>query len=369
MPIYYTVRTGDTLLFIARRYGTTVENLVALNQIANPNLIYVGQTLLISPDNAGEPGMGGNTASKLIDSLRYVLTTDKKSYQRGETVRITLTKTNTSSSSKSLFYNTGQRYDFEAVRSDGTVLWRWSRGRMFNQQTSTVVLHPGQRQVYTATWDQRNQQGNLVVPQTIIIRGYNWARNLQNQYVPVNIAITQSGTTLPPTTRPPERCQPGVNLINNGGFEDWPNANALPPGWQGKNVSRLEFIRHTGRYSARMGDNPRQNATLYQSVEASSGRVYRLAFWLREIPQVPPGSNFRFRARIFFYNELGRLIGTADPEYSEDYVPENFVQYSFTSGLTPIGTRRMEARFRFIPESGNNNAVALDDVFTECLLT
>lgn len=41
----YTVRPGDTLGAIAHRYGTTVGELAALNNIANPNLIYPGQVL------------------------------------------------------------------------------------------------------------------------------------------------------------------------------------------------------------------------------------------------------------------------------------------------------------------------------------
>ena len=41
----YTVVAGDTLGAIAERFGTTVEKLCQLNDIANPNLIYVGQVL------------------------------------------------------------------------------------------------------------------------------------------------------------------------------------------------------------------------------------------------------------------------------------------------------------------------------------
>lgn len=45
--IDYTVRSGDTLYAIARRYNTTIEAIVELNNIANPNLIYTGEVLRI----------------------------------------------------------------------------------------------------------------------------------------------------------------------------------------------------------------------------------------------------------------------------------------------------------------------------------
>ena len=45
--ITYTVRRGNTLWGIARRYNTSVAEIVSLNQIQNPNLIYPGQILKI----------------------------------------------------------------------------------------------------------------------------------------------------------------------------------------------------------------------------------------------------------------------------------------------------------------------------------
>ena len=44
----YTVVSGDNLYSIANRFNTTVEVLCRLNNIINPNLIYVGQVLKLS---------------------------------------------------------------------------------------------------------------------------------------------------------------------------------------------------------------------------------------------------------------------------------------------------------------------------------
>lgn len=52
--VRYTVRTGDTLSGIAARYRTTVPALVQLNHIKNPDLIYAGQVLVISPGGSSK---------------------------------------------------------------------------------------------------------------------------------------------------------------------------------------------------------------------------------------------------------------------------------------------------------------------------
>ncbi len=47
-PRYYVVRPGDTILSIADRYGLEIENLLALNRLENPNIIYPGQILRLT---------------------------------------------------------------------------------------------------------------------------------------------------------------------------------------------------------------------------------------------------------------------------------------------------------------------------------
>ncbi len=49
-----TVRRGDTLWALSRRYHTTVSELVRLNSIQNPNLIYVGQILRLPAQPQGQ---------------------------------------------------------------------------------------------------------------------------------------------------------------------------------------------------------------------------------------------------------------------------------------------------------------------------
>ena len=51
---YYIVQEGDTLSSIAEKFGTTVAELVRLNNLLHPDLIYVGQKILL-------PGGGSST--------------------------------------------------------------------------------------------------------------------------------------------------------------------------------------------------------------------------------------------------------------------------------------------------------------------
>lgn len=67
--IVYTVKRGDTLSHIALRYGTTVSQIVALNNIKNPNLIYPGQRFTIHTNNSAETGQ--NACGKIAYKIRY----------------------------------------------------------------------------------------------------------------------------------------------------------------------------------------------------------------------------------------------------------------------------------------------------------
>ena len=46
-PLYHTVKKGDNLTKIAKKYNTTLAQLIKLNDIKNPNLIYPGQKVRV----------------------------------------------------------------------------------------------------------------------------------------------------------------------------------------------------------------------------------------------------------------------------------------------------------------------------------
>lgn len=69
----YTVQRGDTVGTIARRFGTTVQEIVRLNNLTNPNNISVGQKLTV-------PSSGGAVAAPTRGQGKtYVI-------QRGDTL-------------------------------------------------------------------------------------------------------------------------------------------------------------------------------------------------------------------------------------------------------------------------------------------
>ncbi|MEQ1859349.1 MAG: LysM peptidoglycan-binding domain-containing protein [Chthoniobacteraceae bacterium] len=46
-PRSYTVKSGDRLIFIAKKFGVTPEDIVALNRLKTPDKLQIGQTLKI----------------------------------------------------------------------------------------------------------------------------------------------------------------------------------------------------------------------------------------------------------------------------------------------------------------------------------
>ena len=359
MPVY-VVQQGDTLFIIAQRYNTTIEKLIELNSdLTDPDKLDVGQKIQIGEQSVAveheETIAQGNdpSVSRQIDGFMYTITTDRINYSRGESVRLRLVKTNITGNPISLNYRTSQRFDFVAFR-EGEEIWRWSDEQAFSRAVTRIIIQPGRNQTFDAVWNQRNSAGRLVQPGTLIIRGYNVARELQNSSVPITINIRSSEIPAPT----PE-C-PSGNLLRNPGLEEW-RKETSPVSWSGQNINRTRLSK-SGNFAAEMGSVRTSRALLTQSVNGIPRRIYKLSFWARENQKIPSVGNFTLGAEVFFYDSAGRFISRADPVFNQNTIPERYNLYVLTTGLSPAGTARAEVRFLFTPGRDNNNTVSIDDV-------
>lgn len=128
MATTYTVVKGDTLSAIAAKYGTTVSNLVSLNNIKNANYIVVGQVLTISADSSdgSSGGTSGGTSSStgggssslssvaVINIFGLQSNTDRTMYATW-----TWNQTNTDNYQIIWYYDTGDNVWF--IGNDSTV--------------------------------------------------------------------------------------------------------------------------------------------------------------------------------------------------------------------------------------------------------
>jgi len=370
MAVTYTVQSGDTLFLIARRFGTTVERIAQLNNIADPDAILVGQTLSIPEEgvSAEASAAAGNRETRQIRGIRYVLYTNKSTYRRGEDIVITLVKTNVTGRNITLRYRNAQRYDFVAKGSPGrSEIWRWSRGRYFASAASNVILRPGGSQTFQVIWNQKNSRGQQVATGPVTIEGFNVAAGYEKEAVSVNIQIRSAvePTPTPTPTAAPASCS-GENILVNPNFESWSRSASSPTGWTGSNIYRSS-LSHTGNYAAEMGAVHNKSAVLSQKVNIEPGRIYELSWWARE--NIQPGGVGRFVlfAEIIYTNRTGGFVGRTEPRYSQENIPNNtYRRYSLSTGRVPAGARIAEVRFTFEPSGRNNNTVKIDGVELRC---
>ncbi len=189
----YTVRPGDTLSAIAARHGTTVRALVAANGLANPNILYAGQRLIL-PGGSGSSGGGGQAGGGTLYTVQRGDTLAAIAYRYGTTVWA-IANANGLANPNTIY--PGQRLRIPAgsgpapaagggkrivvdlseqrmyVYENGQLLWKWvvSTGRP-GQETAVghyKVLNKLPN-AYASTW-------SLQMPYWL---GIYWAGSLQN---------------------------------------------------------------------------------------------------------------------------------------------------------------------------------------------
>lgn len=122
--VYYTVKKGDTLGSIAKKYNTTATNLAKLNKIKNVNYIVVGQKLIISgASSSSSSSSSGSTSSSSnkvrIDAFGLQSNTDNTLYATWS-----WGKSNTDHYMVIWYYDTGDKYWF--VGSDSSTNDKYS---------------------------------------------------------------------------------------------------------------------------------------------------------------------------------------------------------------------------------------------------
>ena len=84
---YYTVVLGDTLGKISNRFGVSVDQLVKLNKLENPNLIYVGTVLKVSENAAAKTEVSVPKAEATVAKATVVENTAEKTVAKVDTVQ------------------------------------------------------------------------------------------------------------------------------------------------------------------------------------------------------------------------------------------------------------------------------------------
>lgn len=124
------------------------------------------------------PPSGAPIATGVGRGIRHILFANKRVYSRGETVQISLIKTNVTNDEITLRYRTSQIVEVTVRSATGNVVWRLSYNRQFAQSQRVITIFPGGTQVTRESWDQRNNAGNRVLPGTYTITVENLATNV-----------------------------------------------------------------------------------------------------------------------------------------------------------------------------------------------
>ena len=97
---YYTVVLGDTLGKISNRFGVSVDQLVKLNNIDNPNLIYVGTVLKVSENAAAKAEVSVPKAEATVAKATVVENTAEKTVAKVDSVQTVPAKSTTAATPK-----------------------------------------------------------------------------------------------------------------------------------------------------------------------------------------------------------------------------------------------------------------------------
>lgn len=104
------------------------------------------------------------------EPIKVRVTTDKQSYEAGETVKFTFTATNTTDKAIALKFMTGQSFDITVGGSEGPK-WNWAHDRMFTMALRDVPLEAGKSTTFFVNWNQKGNDGKDMPAGKYIVSG------------------------------------------------------------------------------------------------------------------------------------------------------------------------------------------------------
>lgn len=154
MATTYTVKWGDTLSELAVKYNTTVNNLVKLNNIQNPDYIVVGQVLKIS-------GTASSTAKNTTNKAKITAFGLQTNTTNIIYAAWSWDKSNTENYQVQWEYNTGDKIWF--IGSDSTVTAKQStysapsnaKSVRFRVKPIAKTKSDNKTRYWTASWSDR----------------------------------------------------------------------------------------------------------------------------------------------------------------------------------------------------------------------
>ncbi|MDM8272369.1 aggregation-promoting factor [Ligilactobacillus salivarius] len=110
-----TVQPGDTVSKIAQEHNTTVDSIQQLNNLANVNLIYAGQTLEVGENGQATASANTTTTSTTTNNYQSPAQTYNYNYQAATTPSYSYNNNNyQAATTPSYSYNNNNNYSYNA---------------------------------------------------------------------------------------------------------------------------------------------------------------------------------------------------------------------------------------------------------------
>ncbi|MDO8681985.1 MAG: BsuPI-related putative proteinase inhibitor [Armatimonadota bacterium] len=176
------------------------------------------------------------------------LKTDRDSYTKGQPVRMEFIIRNTTSKTVTYRFSSGQQYDFWAIL-DGREVWRWSHDKATIQVLTSFDLKPGESKTFKATWDQKDNSGRQVPPDSYIISGQ--LTTMRDRPAPVSKTIRILSEEFPSVEISKIKARPGDyegKMVSiSGVYYGWRAPEGIPGCDAGPPITRSDWIISDGK--------------------------------------------------------------------------------------------------------------------------